>query len=271
MAMTGTSISRDLTDEWSQYGFLEEGILGHRFLTSFRNDYCIMGGYEGKEVVGVKNLERYQERVRPLTFVTTKEELDLPPQIWDKFHFEMSPEQKGHYVDLKKTFITKLDSGELVTVANAAVLITRLQQITCGRLVDEDGRVIRLLNPRLEALEDLLADRDGKVVIWARFQEDIRDIAALLGEECVTYYGETTSGDRALAKQEFMRKGAGPRYFVSTPAAGGTGLDGLQTVCNTAVYYSNSYNAIDRWQSEDRIHRIGTMDGARYTDLVCKG
>ena len=272
MTMTGTTISKDLTDEWAQYNFLDPNIIGHRYMTSFRNAFCIMGGFEMREVIGTKNLETYKAMVAPYTFVTVKSELDLPPQIWDKFHFEMTSEQKTHYVNLKKTFLTVLDNGELVSVANAAVLVTRLQQITCGRLTDDNGHMIRMgANPRMEALLDVLDDREGKVVIWARFQEDIRDIAKELGDDCVTYYGETSTADREKAKKAFMDPTGGPKYFVSTPAAGGTGLDGLQEVCYTAVYYSNSYNAIDRWQSEDRIHRIGTKESARYTDLVCKG
>jgi SNF2 family DNA or RNA helicase len=61
-------------------------------------------------------------------------------------------------------------------------------------------------------------------------------------------------------------------YFVASQATGGSGLDGLQTVCHRAIYYTNSYNAIDRWQSEDRTHRMGMGDKpADYTDLVCRG
>ena len=56
-------------------------------------------------------------------------------------------------------------------------------------------------------------------------------------------------------------------YFVGNPAAAGTGLDGLQ-VAELAVYYSNGFNAENRWQSEDRIHRIGMRGRAHYVDLV---
>ena len=34
------------------------------------------------------------------------------------------------------------------------------------------------------------------------------------------------------------------------------------------VKTSNSFAAMDRWQSEDRIHRIGTEGYCTYTDLM---
>jgi SNF2 family DNA or RNA helicase len=55
--------------------------------------------------------------------------------------------------------------------------------------------------------------------------------------------------------------------FVGNPAAGGTGVDGLQA-SSLAVYYNNSFNAEHRWQSEGRIHRIGTTESVLYLDLV---
>lgn len=56
--------------------------------------------------------------------------------------------------------------------------------------------------------------------------------------------------------------------FVGQPAAAGVSL--TLTAANMIVYYSNTFNGVDRFQSEDRIHRIG-MDvnkGAIIVDLL---
>jgi hypothetical protein len=58
------------------------------------------------------------------------------------------------------------------------------------------------------------------------------------------------------------------RWFVANPASAGTGTDGLQKVCQNAVYYSNSFNALDRWQSEDRIDRFGMIGPASFVDII---
>ena len=46
MMLTGTPIAKDLTEEWAQFKWLDENIIGIRYLTAFRNEYCIMGGFE---------------------------------------------------------------------------------------------------------------------------------------------------------------------------------------------------------------------------------
>lgn len=272
MILTGTPIAKDLTDEWAQFKFVDERILEYRYVTAFRAYYCLMGGFENRQVIGTRNLDEFLERVGPYNFrVTKEEELDLPPKNFATVEFEMADDQRRHYNTLKESFLAMLDNKELLTVANAAVLVTRLQQITSGLLASSESDEVQYLsNPRLDALLELLEQRPGKTVIWARFNHDIEQIQKALGDRCVTYYGKNTATERDKAKQAWLDPKSGVDYFVSNPAAGGTGLN-LQGDCRTVVYYTNSYNAIDRWQSEDRTHRIGTKASITYFDLVCRG
>jgi len=57
--------------------------------------------------------------------------------------------------------------------------------------------------------------------------------------------------------------------FIGQPGAAGKGL--TLTASPTIVYYSNDFNADNRLQSEDRIHRIGMDEnrGATIIDLFC--
>jgi superfamily II DNA or RNA helicase len=276
MAMTGTPIAKDLTEEWAQFKWLDEKIIGIRYITAFRNEYCIMGGFEGRAIVGHKNVERFKEKVKPYTYRATKGQIGILPKAYDRWKFDLSPKQKSMIKEMKKLLITQIESGEISTAANAAVAVMRMQQIASGFFVDDD-KEIHLIdhraskNPRLMALAELLESIEGKVVIWARFIQDIVNISQMLGKDCVTYYGATSDKDRKWAIERFLSEGKkSPRYFVSNPAAGGMGLN-LQGQCRRAVYYSNSDNSIERWQSEDRIHRIGVTGGVVYTDLIGVG
>lgn len=272
MILSGTPVSKDICDEWSQFKFLDERIIGVKYLTTFKNQFAIMGGFENRSVVGVRNLEDFRKRVDPYSFRVTKEdELDLPPKVYSIVPFEMSDEQRQHYKEMRDLFVTQLEDGTIVSAAIAAAALVRLQQITCGFLPAPSGEIKRFdQNPRLVALLDLLAQREGKAVIWARFREDINLIKETLGEKAVTYNGETLTADRQRAVSLFLDPNSGVDYFVSNPAAGGTGLN-LQGDCRTNVYFSNSFNALDRWQSEDRTHRIGMKNTVTYFDLVCMG
>lgn len=273
LALTGTPIAKDLTDEWAQLRWLDERILGMRYVNAFRAEYCIMGGYEGREVIGHKNLERFRAKVDSATFRATKDELGILPKAYRRWTFDLSEEQRRVIRSLRQDLVSRIDSGEIVSAATAAAAMVKIQQVSNGFVVDEDG-IARDLNsnPRLEALLEVLDATPGKVIVWARFRRDVELVRAALdaqGIGTVEYHGGTPDQERAANVREFLRPG-GARVFLSNPQAGGTGLN-LQGECRHAIYYSNSFNAIDRWQSEDRIHRIGTRGAIVYVDLVAKG
>lgn len=267
--MTGTPIATDLTDEWAQFYFLNPDIIGHKYLTSFKAQFCELGGYENRSVIGHKNIEQFKRLTAPYIFRATKDELDLPEKVYDSVVFDLTPDQKRMIRQLRDQFFSSLRGGDTVAVKTGAVCILRIQQISNGFALDEDGKFHKLDNPRLDTFMDLKRKISGKVIVWCRFKEDVKLVRTALGTEAVTIFGEDKQSDREAAKLAFTEGEA--RYLVATAGAAGKGVDGLQRVCNTAIYYSNSYNSIDRWQSEDRIHRIGMGSSATYFDLIARG
>lgn len=276
MILTGTPIAKNLLDEWAQLRFLDEKILGIKFKKTFRNEYCIMGGYAGTDIIGYRNLERFRAAVDPYTFRVTKEDIGILPALQSDWVFDMAPSQKALFKSMKEKLLALIDGGELIMATHAAVAALRLQQISNGFLINDNQETRRLFdspekNPRIMALLEIAESREGKIVVWCRYNEDVRQVMEALGESrAVQYTGETSDKDRAKALSRFTTDPE-TRFFVSNPAAGGTGIDGLQRVCNLAVYYSNSDNAIHRWQSEARTHRIGTVGVSEHIDLVAKG
>lgn len=276
MALTGTPIAKDLTDEWAILKWLDFTILGINYVTSFINEYCLTGGWDGKEIVGIKNIEKFRERVDPFTFRATKEEIGILPKAYEKWEFKLEPKQRTLMRQMKQMLIAQMDDGTIFTAKMALPSLLMIQQISNG-FIQEGEQLLRIFedpkdNPRIKAMLDWKEANQGPLVIWARFKEDVRMIAEVLGPEAVTYFGDTKEKDRATAIQRFLNPAPHDkaRVFVSTPSAGGTGLN-LQGACSRVLYFSNSENSIDRWQSEDRTHRIGTNGIVTYTDLVAKG
>lgn len=271
---TGTPIARSIEDAWSQFMFLNPDILGHKYITSFRRRYCIMGGFEGRQVVGQQRVDEFNGLIAPHSFRLTKAEaVDLPAKIYVKRIYEMGADVKRHFKLLKSQLMTELSDGSVLTVANAASKMMRLQQATCGQLPQEDGTLEYISDERIEQMLQIVEQVEGPVVVWARFKADIARIAAALARAypdagVVTYYGDTNKRDRDAAVVRF--KSGAARFFVSNPASGGTGLN-LQGACQSVIYYSNDYNALSRWQSEDRTHRMGMRGSVTYFDIVAKG
>lgn len=268
--LSGTPITVNLENIWGQFHFLDTDIIGHKYRTPFRSEYCRMGGFQGKAIVGHRNLEAFYRRIDDVTFRATKEEdLDLPPKVYKNEVFKLTDKQMKIYEELRRSFLVELENGATVTVDHAATMIMRLQQIACGFVTDEDGTVQYLDNPRLDRaiqLDEEIGKKEKKIY-WCRFKDDARFLMQAFGSRAVDYVGATADADRARNKALFLDKNSGKDILISNPAAGGTGLN-LQGECAYAIYYSNSYNAAHRWQSEDRIHRIGTYKTTYFIDLV---
>lgn len=274
--LTGTPLVKDLTDIWSQFKFLDprgtSGI-GHKYKSTFRSEYARMHPKLNGVVIGTRNEEQFYERIAPHVFRITKAEAipDLPPKIYDKVLFELHPDQRKVYDALRDEFASELDGGKKVTIKHALSLLIRLQQVSCGFVANDDGEITELPNARLDVLKRVLKARNGKKIIWCRFTRDVEVIQEMLGERAVTYYGEDSKAQKVDAKRAFILD-EDIEAFISNPAAAGTGVDGLQRVSSCAIYYSQSFNVVHRWQSEDRIHRIGAGDAsATYIDLVARG
>lgn len=269
--LTGTLIAKNLVDAYAQFKLLDPRILGYKYATTFKAEFCVMrwNGF-GNEIVGHKNIEKFYKLIEPYSFRVSKDELGYE-KLFDTFEFSMSPEQKEVFKTLKNEFIAKLDSGEFMTVTNALAATTRMQQVTCGYLPLEDGTLQLFPNTRLEALEAWAEQmEDEKIVIWCRYLHDAKVIMDHFGKKCVDLSGNVTSDERIKNKNKFIQDEE-VKYAVGTPDSSGTGVDGLQDVCNRAIYYSNSYNSILRQQSEDRTSRLNGSATSFYTDLVCKG
>lgn len=280
--LSGTPVTNSPFDVWTQLRFLDGTFwdrAGFASLESFKTTFAVfqervnsLTGARFNELMYYKNLPLLAEKIRPISSRVTKEDvLDLPPKVYSKRYFQLSPEQGKLYRQLRDEFMTELASGEIVTAALIVTRILRLQQITCAYLTSDDCETTSRLekNPRLALLLDTLQDLDGQAIIFARFQEDVRWIAEELARkkhDHVVYHGPTSEKDRLRAVQKF--KGGKTQFFVGNPAACGTGLTLL---CPTVLYYSNSFNLEQRLQSEDRAHRIGASKTVHYVDLVAEG
>ena len=263
--MTGTPVTKGPEDVYSQFKFLDPFILGYDSYYSFRARYCVMGGYENRQIVSYNNVDELTNSIEGHSFrVLKKDCLDLPDKIYQRHPVELSKNQRKLYDQLRKDFVTELE-GEHLSAPEAITRLLRMQQIICGWFPTEEGGMeIDEKNTRLTALIDLLPDIECKVIIWARFKRDIKAIGVALGDKAVSYYGEVSNDDREIAVDRFQNDPK-VRYFIGQPQSGGIGL--TLTAAECAIYYSNSFDLETRMQSEDRCHRIGTKNNVTYIDF----
>lgn len=295
--LTGTPVASGPFAIYSQFRFLSPSYWKTKRLgsyTMFKNYFARWR--EGRQadsgrvfpiLVNYQYLDELQNIIKnDSSRVLKKDVLDLPPKVYGKLFFEMSPKQKKLYEALKKNYIAEMENGSIVTGAMALTRMLRLQQITCGYVaVDEPSgayvddveefttKLVEIesakKNPRLRLLLDAVEDLPHKAIIWARFSKDIDMICAALGDTAVRFDGACGVDERAHALESFQDGLHGDaKFLVANAQAAGTGL--TLTAAKTVIYYNNSFKLEERLQSEDRAHRIGQDQKVQYLDIVAE-
>ena len=223
-------------------------------------------------VSGFKHLDELSEKLKPFSYRVLKEDcLDLPDKIYMKRVISLTNEQQKVYKQMKEEALAILNH-KTVTTVNALTQLMRLQQITCGHFVADDGTTQEIKNNRLNELMDILDEVEGKAIIWVHWQKDVQIIKKALIKEygpgsVVDYYGLTPQDQRQKNRDAFQNDSK-VRYFVGTAQTGGYGI--TLTAANTVIYYSNGYDLEKRIQSEDRAHRIGQHKPVTYVDILAE-
>ena len=273
---TGSPVTKSPLDLYSQCDFLGEDCLNYSSYYAFQARYAVlverkMPTHTFKQVVGYRHLDELKDKLDRFAFRVTKDEcLALPDKIYLRRDVELTSEQKKAYDQMKLMALSVLDEG-LVSTNNALTQLMRLHQIVCGYVKLDDGQELDLPNNRLSELMDLLAESDGKVIIWANYRKNIQDIKLAIQKEygmtsVATYYGDTAAEDRQDIVDKFSDPKSELRFFVGNPTTGGYGLTLVSS--HTVVYFSNSFDLEKRLQSEDRAHRIGQTEKVTYIDLI---
>ena len=278
--LTGSPVTKSPMDIYSQCEFLRPGLLGFESYYAFQGRYAVvqrrtMGAAAFQQIVGFRNLDELTQRIDMFSFrVLKKDCLDLPDKIYTARYVGMTTQQFQMYEQIRRHAMVLMDSGEMSTAPAVITQMLRLQQIMSGHLKTDDGDMMYFPSKRMDALEEIINEHDGKAIIWSRFRYDIQQITEMLnnkfGEGCaVSYYGDTSDDDRAAAVLNFQNPDHPLKFLVGNPATAGYGL--TLTEANLVVYYANDFNLETRIQSEDRAHRIGQKNNVTYIDLICEG
>ena len=275
--MTGSPVTKNPLDLYTQCEFLDPFHLNFSSYYAFRNRYAEMktmhvSGRSIQVVGGFRHLDELADSLKPFSYRVLKEDcLDLPDKVYMKREIQLTKEQDTLYQQMRKEALATLN-GKTVTTMTALTQLMRLHQITCGHFSADDGSVQEIKNNRLSELLDVLEEIEGKAIIWAHYQHDVRNIFKLLEDKygpgsVVHYYGKTLPEQRDYAIKNFKTNDK-VRFFVGTPQTGGYGITLVQA--NTVIYYSNGYDLEKRMQSEDRAHRIGQKKKVTYVDIIAE-
>ena len=274
--LTGSPVTKSPLDLYTQCNFLHEELLGFNSYYTFRNRYATMidrnfGGRRVQIIGGYKRLDELSDSLKKFSYRVLKEDcLDLPEKVYIQREVELSDEQRQIYSTMKSAALAQL-KGKMATAPHVLTQLMRLHQITCGHLKNDDDTITEIKNNRMVELLDVLEEVEGKVIIWANYVYDIRQIVKAIskkfGEDSIVqYYGAIPADVRQKNIEQFQDPKSDARFFIGNPQTGGYGI--TLTAANNVIYYSNGYDLEKRLQSEDRAHRIGQQKSVTYVDFI---
>lgn len=235
---------------------------------NFVNRYAVYGGYQNKQIIGVKNRPELNAAIdRVMVRRLKKDVLDLPDKMYIPIYVELSPLQRKLYDQAFNDLSIELPGVDAspMELENALTKYLRLKQI-CGTAAEIDGYPDESakLDRAMELIQEIVhnePDNPGEpVVVFTQFRMTQACLEARLanaGIECFILNGDVKQDQRAEIIKlwtEAARRGA-PGVLCGMLQVASVGLN--MTAASRAIFIDRLYVPKLNEQAEDRIHRIG--------------
>jgi SNF2 family DNA or RNA helicase len=194
--------------------------------------------------------------------------LDLPEMTYVDRDVPMTKTQQAYY---KRMMIDQLITAEdeEISAVNAAVLMNKLLQMSCGVVYSDTKEVISFdASSRLNVLTEIISETSNKVLVFVPFRHAITMVREHLTKEGFTT--DVISGDVAAGKRTDIFKSfqttPDPRVLVIQPQAAAHGV--TLTAADTVVWYGPTTSLETYLQANARVHRAGQKNAVTVIHIV---
>lgn len=284
IAMTGTPIRRSVEDLLALFQFVDSNVYGST-IKDFREQFCDETFNPGQGIGYIPKPTQVPELIRRFYsagFRVSRAAVELPEPERRTVVLQPSAEQKER---LKRIKVDADAEGANVLARQIAE-----QQTTAGfmhlppsrfdlgpGLEGEGPTTYYLDNPKLDwivsYLSDLLPNEDAHVIVWTKFIPEIeavhKRLADLFPQQVARIDGSVQDAARQIIRRWFNDRAHPVRVLVMNLQTGSMGLD--LPAADISIYHSNTFNYVDRTQSEGRGTRLGRVKPCQLIDLVLAG
>jgi SNF2 family DNA or RNA helicase len=277
IALTGTPVENHVGDLWSIMEFLNPGMLGTQ--AEFRRAFHVPIQVE-RDPEASKKLQRLTSPFLLRRLKTDKSIIsDLPEKMEMKVFSTLTKEQASLYAAVVEDAANQIEAAEGIQRKGLVLAtLTKLKQV-CNHpaqflrdnspVPGRSGKLARLT----EMLEEALAEGD-RALVFSQFAEMgailVRHLQETFGEDVLFLHGAVPKAKRDAMVERFQKaERGGPRLFVLSLKAGGTGLN--LTRANRVFHYDRWWNPAVENQATDRAFRIGQTRAVQVHKFVCAG
>ena len=270
LVLTGTPVENSTIELWSQFAFINPGMLGS--MDYFKTEFAAAIERRRDDDAARK----LRSMVYPFILRRTKQQVapDLPPIDERVVYCDMEPAQRKLYDRTRDEYrhaLMGLIEGRGMNAARMKVLegLLRLRQISNHpRLVDKSSKVDSVkYEVLLEMLETLRAE-GHKALVFSQFVRMLRIIRTGLEARGIPYqYLDGSTNNRQQRVDEFQSNPEVPFFLISLKA-GGVGLN--LTAADYVIHVDPWWNPAVERQASDRTHRIGQRKPVSVTKLIAR-
>lgn len=245
---------------------------------AFRNQFCVMGGFQGRVIVGQKNVDKLSTLLLPRAFFADKTTWapSLPEKKNATLICEMTEKQRAAYKTMAKDLYAEVE-GKVIEIDRTLHRSMKLQQLTSGWIYDEDRNAHKLdpkgKIPKIEMVKDFIANSSGKTLIFAHFDQTLRLLMeAFPNAPFALSKARMTEAELERNKARFNSDEDREPFIASSSVLkfGHTMVGTPVNPCQNVLFVENTYSLLTRTQAEDRSHRWGaSCDIVTYYDIVC--
>lgn len=265
VGLTGTPSSNGLMDLWAEYRLLDFGERLGRYITRYRLKYFTPDKRSATVIFSYKLLPGAEDEIyNAISDITismkAKDYLKMPDLIVNEVTVDLDPSERRTYETLRKEMVVQISEQEEIDAVNAASLSGKLLQMANGAVYDEDKRVLRIHEKKLDALEDLIEAANGKPVLIAYwYKHDLERIKERFNV-------------REILNDQDIRDWNNGKIDVAVihPASAGHGLN-LQQGGSTMIWFGLTWSLELYEQANARLYRQGQNETVVIHHIITKG
>ncbi len=265
LVMTGTPLENRLEELWSQFEYINPGLLGteeffcSRFINSSKNTAVENSPAPKRELL--------KKIIKPFLLRRMKDEveLDLPPKNEQTLTSDMTAGQRKTYDRIAAYFRQQIiDSMDKRGLARSKMKVLegllRLRQVCCHpALLDEQLNTARARNSgKFNLFREMVLSsisENHKILVFSQFTSMLAIIRKWFDKEKIPYeYLDGRTRKREERVTRFQHDDT-CRAFLISLKAGGLGLN--LTAADYVFIYDPWWNPAVEAQAVDRTHRIG--------------
>lgn len=272
LIMTGTPIENNTFDLYSQFDFLNPGLLGS--IENFRDSYATPIDRDRNEQAA----ESLRRLIYPFILSRKKEQVakDLPPKTETIIYCEMSKNQRKVYNKVRdkiKEDIEGMIVKDGINKSNFAILqgMLKLRQVcNSPALLTNDENTVHdsiKIDTLMENVLPVIAE-NHKVLIFSFFVEMLELIKERFKKEHIQYAWITGQTSQREAQVQQFQQDENCKVFLISLKAGGVGLN--LTAADYVYLIDPWWNPAVEQQAIDRAHRIGQTQSVFAYKMICK-